>query len=60
MNPQQLWETTMDPATRVLKKVTVEDALRADELFSVLMGDAVLPRKEFISAHAKEVENLDV
>lgn len=60
MNPHQLWETTMDPSTRVLKKVTIEDALRADELFSVLMGDAVLPRKEFISTHAKEVENLDV
>ncbi|MEM2944080.1 MAG: DNA topoisomerase (ATP-hydrolyzing) subunit B [Methanomassiliicoccales archaeon] len=60
MNPKQLWETTMNPDTRVMKKVTIEDARRADILFNILMGDAVLPRREFISAHAKEVENLDV
>ena len=57
--PHQLWETTMDPAVRSLKKVTIED-VRADELFTILMGDAVEPRKEFIIAHAKEVENLDI
>lgn len=60
MNPQQLWETTMDPATRVLLKVNIEDVARADETFSVLMGSDVAPRKKFISTHAKSVKNLDV
>ncbi len=60
MNPEQLWETTMNPSSRVLLRVTVEDAARADEVFSILMGSDVLPRKKFISTHAKAVKNLDV
>jgi DNA gyrase subunit B len=60
MNPEQLRVTTMDPGSRILKRVMVEDAVEADELFSVLMGDAVEPRRLFIHDHAKEVEFLDV
>lgn len=60
MNPEQLWETTMDPSNRILIQVTVEDARRADELFRILMGEDVESRKKFIMAHSKEVRNLDV
>ena len=60
MNPDQLRETTMDPATRIMKRIVVEDPMLADELFTILMGDAVEPRKEFIQLHAREVETLDV
>ncbi|HOK20828.1 MAG TPA: DNA topoisomerase (ATP-hydrolyzing) subunit B [Candidatus Paceibacterota bacterium] len=60
MNPEQLWETTMNPETRILKKVTIEDAEEADKLFTILMGDEVAPRKHFIQVHAKTVNNLDI
>ncbi len=60
MNPQQLWDTTMNPETRRLIKVTIEDAAEADRLFSILMGEQVEPRRKFIIQHAKEVLNLDV
>jgi len=60
MNPQQLWETTMDPENRILLQVNVEDVAKADEVFSTLMGDEVPPRKKFIQTHAKTVKNLDI
>ena len=60
MNPEQLWETTMNPEKRILKKVEIEDAIEADELFTILMGKNVEERRKFIKEHAKEVVNLDV
>ena len=60
MNPSQLWETTMDPAVRLMKRVSIEDATEANRIFNILMGDEVAPRKKFIQTHAKAVKNLDI
>jgi DNA gyrase subunit B len=60
MNPEQLWETTMDPEERKMSKVKIEDAQKADEIFKILMGSDVPPRRKFVQSRAKSVKNLDV
>ena len=60
MNAEQLWETTMNPETRIIQQVSIEDAEEAEDIFSTLMGSQVQPRKEFIQRYAKKVKNLDI
>ena len=60
MNPEQLWETTMDPQKRTLKQVAIADAKEADRIFDILMGEEVAPRKRWLQTHAKNVKNLDI
>jgi DNA gyrase subunit B len=60
MNPEQLWDTTMNPANRVLRQVNIEDNKESDKIFDVLMGEEVMPRRKFIQTHAKNVKNLDI
>lgn len=60
MNPDQLWETTMNPENRVMRRVSIADAQAANRIFNILMGDDVAPRKKFIQTHAKTVKNLDI
>ncbi|OPX72367.1 MAG: DNA gyrase subunit B [Methanoregulaceae archaeon PtaB.Bin108] len=60
MNAQQLWDTTMNPENRIFKKVMIEDAMEANEIFKILMGKDVEARKDFIKRHAREVKNLDI
>jgi len=59
MNPEQLWETTMNPGNRVLKRIELEDTIEAETMFTVLMGDKVEPRRDFIYQHSLEVKDLD-